>query len=231
MMPITPIPFLIALLAIVGTSVALWISQTLELVPRCNVYLEGCISISAAGRHPPAVHAFRAMIIPHGTLLMLVWPLTVHWLRELAAGTPPMRRVILLFGGVSPVFLIYYVIGLGEEGIWIEEPRLIVIRIFFVLTLVAQLLTGTAVLRHSRVGGPGAVPRWLAVLLLGVAIGTFAVAGVSVPLEFTLEDPSVAHNLMQWHASTIYLVWFILLWLAWRQSGFTHLEWPAPARH
>jgi hypothetical protein len=224
-MPVTPIPFMAAALAIVGTSAALWISQTLQLVPTCNVYIDGCISISAAGRHPPAVHAFRATIIPHGTLLMLVWPLTALWLRGLAAGTPPMRRAIVALGGVSPVFLIYYVVGLGEDGVWIEEPRLIVIRVFFVMTLIAQVLTSAALLRARTM--PSAVPRWLARLLLCLAVGTFGVAAASVPLEFMLADPSVAHNLMQWYASTVYLVWFLLLWLAWRYSGFTHIEWAA----
>ncbi|MFU8814423.1 MAG: hypothetical protein ACNA7W_03695 [Pseudomonadales bacterium] len=227
-MPITPIPLLIVALAFVGATVALSISQALGLVERCNVYWDGCISVSAAARQDPAVHAFRATVVPHGTLLMLMWPLTVHWLRGLGAGTPAMRLAIALLGGISPPMLIYYVIGLGEEGAWIEGPRLIVIRIFFVMTLLAQVLTGVALHRHARAALAGhrpAVPQWLCVALLWVAIGMFGVALLSVPVGIALADPSVAHNLMQWYASSVYLAWFALLWLAWRCSGFTRLDW------
>jgi hypothetical protein len=229
-LPVTPIPLMIVMLAIAGTTVGLWISQTMGLVDQCNVYLDGCISISAAGRYPPAVHVFHATIIPHGTLLFLVWPLTVMWLRALGAGSRAMRATILFLGGLSPVFLIYYVVGLGQSGVWIDTSRLIIIRFFFVMTLIAQILTSLALLSHARTAGTGGgVPRRLAIALLAVALGTFCVAASSVPIHFALVDPSVPLNLMQWYASTVYLVWFLLLWVAWHRSGFCHIAWSSAA--
>jgi hypothetical protein len=229
-MPITPIPILVVVLAVVGTTVSLWISQELELVRQCRVFVDGCISISAAGRHPPALHVFHGTIIPHATLLMALWPLTALWLRELGAGTPRLRAAIAILGGISPIFLIYYIVGLGQEGIWIEGVRLIVIRIFFVMALLAQVMTGAVLLRHAHAAPPTttAVPPSLARALLWVAIVMGLIAGMSVPLHFTLDDPRAPLNLMQWHASTVFLIWFVLLWLAWRITGFRRLHWHAP---
>jgi hypothetical protein len=231
-MPVSPIPVLIFLLAFGGTTISLWVSQTLELVPRCSVFLDGCISISAAGRYPPAVHVFRGTIIPQATLLMLFWPLTSVWLHGLGAGTPRVRAAVAALGGTSPVLLIYYVVGLGQDGVWIEDVRLIIIRIFFVMTLAAQMLTGAVLLRHGKLAaGPRpAVPRWLAGLLLWLAIALLAVALMSVPVHFAMADPSVPLNLMQWYASTAFLIWFVLLWLAWRRTGFRRVGWHVPAR-
>jgi hypothetical protein len=232
-MPITPIPILVVVLAVVGTTVSLWISQELDLVRQCRVLVDGCISISAAGRHPPAIHVFHATIIPHATLMMALWPLTAMWLRELGAGTPRLRAGIAILGGTSPILLIYYVVGLGQGGIWIEDIRLIVIRVFFVMALIAQTMTGAVLLRHAHAAPPSMtpVPPWLARALLWVAIVMALIAGMSVPVHFTLNDPSVPLNLMQWHASTVFLIWFLLLWLAWRITGFRRLHWHAPRRH
>ena len=209
-----PLPLLAIGLGLAGVAITLWLSRAYELVPYCRVFIDGCISISAAGRREPSVFVFRGTIIPMATLLMVVWWLNVRWLRGLAAMGSVQGVALHVLGTLSPALLIVYIALIGAPGDEVHAIRQLAIRIYFPAALVAKALLAIALLRHR----PPALPLLLPWLMLAIATVVLTAALASIALEALLADPSRAHNLMQWHATSAFAVWYGLLALAWRRS-------------
>ena len=210
-----PLPLLAIGLGIAGVTITLWLSRAYELVPYCRVFIDGCISISAAGRREPSVFIFRGTIIPMATLLMLVWWLNGAWLKALGAAGAGPRAVLHLLGTLSPVLLIVYIALIGAAGEDVHAIRQIAIQTYFPAALLAKIILAGALLRRS----PPALGRRLPWLMLIIAIVVLLVAIASVVLAATLVDPSKAHNLMQWHATSAFAVWYLLLGAAWQRTA------------
>ncbi len=213
-MKLERLPIAVFVLSFVGVAVSLWLARSFELVPHCRVFIDGCHSISAAGRQEPAVFVFRGTIIPTGMVLILVWWLTTNWLRELGAGRTP-RFFIHLLGTASPVLLIAYIALVGSQGEIDHAIRQTVITTYFPATLLAKIITAICLLKLC----PPTIPRWLPVIMLVIAIAVLGVAASSVVFTQLLDDPSTAHNLLQWNGTTAFSAWYLLLWIAWRRTG------------
>jgi hypothetical protein len=211
------LPPLIFIVSFLGVAVSLWLSRTFGLVEDCSVFLDGCISISAAGRQEPAVFVFRATIIPVGVLLMLVWWLNVRWLALLGARNRLMRVTIHLLGTASPLLLICYIALIGSAGDIDHAIRQTVITTYFPATLVAKIIVALMLLSRN----PPALPRWLPWSMLIIAATVLGFAIASVVFGALMEDPSIAHNLMQWNGTFAFAAWYLLLGHAWKLSGFS----------
>ncbi len=211
------LPALIFLVSFAGVAISLWLARSFELVDHCRVFIDGCHSISAAGREEPAVFVFRATIIPSGMLLIAVWWLNVRWLAGLGAAGALSRGFIHLLGTASPVLLIAYIALVGSDGEVDHVVRQAVITTYFPATLVAKMLLAIALLRHPQPG----LARWLPATMLAVAAGVLAVALASVVFGTFLDDPSVAHNRLQWSGTLAFAAWYLLLAKAWRDTGMS----------
>lgn len=214
------LPPLIFILSFLGVAISLWLSRSFELVEHCRVFIDGCVSISASGRQEPAVFVFRATIIPVGMLLMLVWWLNVQWLKLL--GVTHRLTIISLhvLGTASPVLLICYIALIGSAGEIDHTIRQTVITTYFPATLVAKIIVAATLLKLR----PSTIPRWLPWTMLVIAALVLGMAVASVVFTAVLDDASVAHNRMQWHGTTAFAAWYVLLALAWRWDG---LSWSA----
>ncbi len=209
-------PTLIFLLSFLGVAISLWLSRHFDRVTDCRVFIDGCHSISAGGREEPAVFVFRATIIPVGVLLMLTWWLSIQWLRKLGATGAGTRLVLHLLGTASPVLLIAYIALIGSAGEIDHAIRQVVISTYFPATLVAKIILAGILLRTR----PAGLSTWLPWLMLGIAVIVLGLAVNSVIVSQLMSDPSVVHNLTQWHGTTAFAAWYLLLALAWRQTGF-----------
>jgi len=210
-------PALIFIVSFLGVALSLWLSRSFELVEHCRVFIDGCISISASGRQEPAVFVFRATIIPVGVLLMLVWWLNVHWLKQLGPLTRMQVAAIHVLGTASPVLLICYIALIGSAGDIDHAIRQTVITTYFPATLVAKIILAWQLMSLS----PAGLPRWLPRLMLAIAVMVLSLAVASVIFEALMDDPSVAHNLMQWHGTTAFSAWYLLLARAWQLTRFS----------
>jgi len=213
--PLPPaLPLLAIGLGVAGVTIALWLSRAYELVPCCRVFIDGCISISAAGRREPAVFVFRGTIIPMATLLTVVWWLNVAWLRASGIAGAAKRAALQVLGTLSPMLLIVYIALIGAPGDEVHTIRQLAIQTYFPAALLAKIILAGALLRQS----PPALGRLLPWLMLIIALAVLVVAVASVVLAATLVDPSKAHNLMQWHATSAFAVWYLLLGVAWKRT-------------
>src|SRR3546814_3592088 len=84
-----------------------------DLIPACNPYWDGCVSISRAARHGLGNHLFRLAMLPCAAVQVLCWLAAAHWLRR-DTGNPV--RWLPWLGLVAGAFLGLYVAFLGTGG-------------------------------------------------------------------------------------------------------------------
>ncbi len=210
-------PALIFIVSFTGVAISLWLSRSFDLVEHCRVFIDGCISISASGRQEPAVFVFRATIIPVGVLLMLVWWLNAQWLKLMGHTSRVQQVAIQVLGTASPILLICYIALIGSAGEIDHAIRQTVITTYFPATLVAKIILASLLLSRC----PAELPRWLPRAMLAIAVIVLGMAVASVIFDALMDDPSVAHNLMQWHGTTAFSAWYLLLARAWQLTRFS----------
>ena len=216
-MPLRTLPLLICLLPIIAANLSLLWSQNLGLVPVCNVYLEGCTSISAAGRYEPVIFFFRAVFIPTAVLMMLFWRLTCRWLIALGERSRPRLIILETLGCVAGLFLILYTTFLGSDGDSYRLMRRYGVTVFFAFTYLAQLLTSGVLYARLRAGLTDVAP-WLVHTMVWLCALMLLVGLASIPAAEWALDRSAVNNVIEWNLAGLLMGWFLLAGLAWRQT-------------
>lgn len=212
------LPLLAGLVPFVGVHVCYVIAIEFGHLPACIPYLDGCTSISATGRYPPANLLFRAFELPFAGLLVVIWYLSVEWLRALEPELGRKMAIAILVSGVTGALaLIVYVTFLGTSGPVYEFMRRFGIYLYFLGTILAQLFVALS-LRNIRGDVLGRLPQvllWLC--LLPFVLGILNLVQKSV-LEYATAD--ALENSIEWFASSLMQAYFVVLYFAWRRSGF-----------
>jgi hypothetical protein len=211
------LPLIVFALPLLAVNLSWWISTAHATVPACVPYLEGCTSISAAGRHPPASFLFRGTMIPTAVLTGVFWLLVHQWLRVLGAPATLRLSAIRFFGVVGSAFLVPYVVFLGSDGEFYELMRRYGVNVFFAFTYLAQVLTAGYLDRHAEAWG---LPRWLPRAKIGLAAALLLLGLASLPLSEWVLDEDALHNVVEWNLSALLVVYYVLTYIAWRRTGF-----------
>lgn len=192
-------------------------------VPGCLPYIEGCTSISATGRYPPASYLFRAAMLPEAVLLLFFWLVAVAWLRALqaAAGRPARRHAYIAVMGAGGAFaLILYVTFLGTQEPFYEFMRRFGIYLFFLLTILSQLSLALHALRPAAgLGDPGLLT--VLRVQLAMALLPFLLGVLNLVLKNTLSDSRQVENVIEWIVVMLMQIYFVVAYLGWRRSGFS----------
>ena len=197
-----------ALLPVVCVNLNQALSVAGGYIPACYPYWEGCTSISSTGRHGWSYGLFKAMMLPHSVLLVLLWRRLHGWLSagERLAGRR-IRRTVLVAGLLGAAFLVLYTVFLGSSGDIYRLMRRYGVFVFFLGTFIAQIVATRRLAKLRLPGVAVAVRAQVAMLLL---MGVLAVA--EVPLgKFGLAD-NVAENIIEWNFSLLMQCWFVT-WL------------------
>jgi hypothetical protein len=216
------LPLLAGLVPLAAVSGAFWIGVTHEVLPpSCIPFLDGCVSISAAGRKPPGSFLFRAVMLPQSVLLVVVWYFSVLWLRSL---DPALRRstivAIMVSGITGAIAMIIYVTFLGTKEPIYEFMRRIGIYFGFLGAGVAQIIIAVALNRiakslpYARLMQVARVMSvmWLTAISLGI---------LNVVLRAILDDTDQWENRIEWSVFIVMQCYFVALYHAWRVTGFT----------
>jgi hypothetical protein len=218
------LPLIAGLLPIAAIHGSYFLAIRAARVPACIPYIEGCTSISATGRYPPASYLFKAVMLPEALLLAVFWLLSVAWLRALAnnagqASRPP-GRITGSMGTAGALCLILYVTFLGTDEPFYEFMRRFGVYLYFLLTVLAQLGLAfrarqlSVLLDNPRLK---ALTEWQ--LLLGGI--PFVLGIVNLVLKSVLADPDQAENVIEWIFALLMQCYFLLAWEAWRHTGFS----------
>jgi len=218
-MPLYVVPLIAGLLPVVAVGLSYVIASSLDVIPSCVPFVEGCTSISATGRYPPTSFLFRATMLPESVLLLVYWLLSVAWLRSLRrdAGLPATGGLwIGWLGTGASVALVLYVTFLGTHEPFYEFMRRFGIYLYFLFTIVAQIVLARALLKLPLEAGL----RRLARVQLGLALLPFALGALNTTLKATLADPDPVENVIEWNVALLMQVYVVLSWIGWRRSGF-----------
>jgi hypothetical protein len=206
------LPFIAGVLPLIAMFGAFALGVAYEVLPDCNPLIDGCRSISAAGRKPPGSFLFRAIMLPQGILLGFVWYLSVLWLRKLEPRPTTATCLIILVAGVfNVVALIVYVTFLGTTEPIYEFMRRTGIYFGFLGMAVAQLTIAIALLRTQL--------RPLAQAMLSISLVVVVLGILNLTLKSVLADPDPVENRIEWIATILMQAWYFLLFVAWRRTG------------
>ncbi len=210
------LPLLGGLLPLIGTVVALHLSQQLSLIPVCNPFFDGCVSISRAARHDLPNYLFRALLLPAAALQALTWWVVAAWLRERGA-TGQLLRALPWVGLVGGAFLVLYGTFLGTEGDAYRWMRRYGVIFYFGCTCIAMVISAGLSQRHldhdARLRAPVR-----AMLALVAALPLMGLVSATAPLLFSPGRVDALENILEWWAGLIFTLFFFALAWAWART-------------
>ena len=177
-------------------------------------YLDGSTSISRACRKEPALHLFRALVLPSSTLVAATWWLCAQWLARAGIVGRRGRRWVLGLGLVAALFLVLYATFLGTDGAVYRWMRRFGVFVFFGGTAAAELVVTIALVRAR----PAALEPWVARTMLAVCALMLAAGPVNVVAGRILERETVA-NVLEWWFTLAMVGYPLLLARVWTRAG------------
>jgi hypothetical protein len=193
------------------------LSIRLEQVPACFPFFEGCTSISAASRQDPAIHLFRAVMLPTSTLIAAYWLLVRAWLGRLGEHSRA-RDWITTLGLIGALFLVLYAVFLGTEGRAYNLMRRYGVTVYFSFTALAQLLLAS---RLHRLPVPLKLQLGRGVIgpKLACGAGMLVLGLLNIPAEHWFGAWKV-ENVVEWNFALIMHGFFLLTALAWWRTDY-----------
>jgi hypothetical protein len=205
-MLVRALPLIAAIAPLIGINVAYWIGANNDVLPSCIPYLDGCTSISSTGRYPPGDRLFRAILLPQSTVLAVVWYFAVLWLKSLKPDTKA-GPVILVSGVVGAVALVLYVSYLASNDPFYEIMRSYGVYLYFGGTALAQLMLSLSLERSP-----------MQRVMVWITVTPWALGVINLLQKTLFGSLNSNENRIEWIASLLMQVWFVLLWITWRRT-------------
>lgn len=207
------------LLPLFVVNMAYLIAVAGDHVPKCITYLQGCTSISAAGRYGWSYFFFKAGMIPAAVLLAAFWFFCRRWLLILGDTDGPMVRAIVFTGFTSAAFLILYSVFLGSQGDFYSLMRRYGVNIYFSFSYLAQLMLLSR-LQRLRKAGRLSVPRQILTGKLTLMLAMLFLGLASIPMSDIFTDSRRPRNIIEWIFALLMVSYYFFAWRAWRHTGF-----------
>ncbi len=199
---------------LVAVHVSLVVSIVVGTVAPCLPYLDGGTSISRACRTEPAVHVFRALVLPASVAIAATWWIAAAWLERERLGGASARRWMLALGVLGALFLVLYATFLGTEGHSYRLMRRYGVYVFFAGTSIAELIL-TVVLVRAR---PPALEPWVRRAMVGACALMLAAGPLNLLAERVVERDRAA-CFFEWWFSLAMIGYPLLLARVWRRGG------------
>ncbi len=214
------LPLTLCLLPVLTGVCAYVISSSAGLIPACNPLVEGCTTISSAGRYGYAYPLFKAGMIPAAIMLGFFWPLCRRWFLSLGGADSFGLRIMAWLGAISAVFLILYSVFLGSQGDFYSLMRRFGVTIYFSFSYLSQVLLLNRLWDERGTGRLG-VPNYVSTWMFVISLLMFAMGLYSIPVGQMIPDPDDrVINIIEWNFALLLSGWYLLPWIAWKKSGF-----------
>jgi hypothetical protein len=217
-----PLPLLAGLVPAIAALAALGLSIALDIIPPCNPFYDGCVSISRAARHDLPNHVFRALVLPAAVLQALTWMLCATWLRQAGSSASATLRALPALGVPAGMFLVLYGTFLGTEGEAYRWMRRYGVIFYFGFTFLCMLITSGALWRLARAGSV-TVPGRLDRLLVALCAITLLVGLAQPFVPPLLDSPDLKNrleNILEWYAALFFTLFFVALAWLWRHARY-----------
>lgn len=221
--PLWLIPLVAGSLPAAAGLVAFYLSVRLDLIPLCNPFVDGCVSISRAARHELPNHIFRALVLPAAVLQALTWLLSAAWLKGLGADASASLRALPLLGLLAGIFLVLYGTFLGTDGEAYRWMRRYGVVFYFGLTCICMIISAGQLFRLAQAGWIAPRLRFDRVLVgLCFLLLALGLASAFSPL-YTPDEQAQDRigNALEWNGALIFTVFFVSLAWLWHASRFS----------
>jgi hypothetical protein len=211
---------LVIILPLLASNGAYLLSASEGSVPWCMPYIDGCTTISQAGRSGNTIFYYRALVMTYSVLLMWFWLYSKSWLELLHGHTTKIALIIFWLGLAGSIALLIYIDFLGTTGEINRFMRRIGAMLYFILTPLAQLLLlkQNYVIFRKKQGvsiKPKVLQYQFIILLLMLIIGA-----ISIFLLVNNNNSYESENIVEWNFSllvNLYFVGMIFIWKDYRQ--------------
>jgi len=210
----------IVLLPLLASNGAFLLSAHHEFVPWCIPYVDGCSTISQAGRSGDTIFFYRALVFPYSVLLMLFWLYCVKWLDSVHGYRTKAAHVTFWLGLAGSTGLLIYIDYLGTTGEVNELLRRTGAALYFILIPLAQSLLLYQHYQILRKKPENTIDSGVVRYQLIIVLLMLIVAVASVILVATGKDSYEIQNIVEWNFSLLinmYSAGMILLWKDFRQ--------------
>jgi len=179
-------------------------------------YIDGCTTISQAGRSGNTIFFYRAVVFPYSVLLILFWLYSTSWLDLLHGHSTNISRVIFWLGLAGSIALLLYIDFLGTTGEINRFMRRIGAMLYFTLTPLAQLLMLNQhykILRKKpEVSIKPKVLQYQRIILLLMLI----IGAISILLVVTDNITDEIENIVEWNFSLLLNLYFLGMVFIWK---------------
>ncbi len=158
--------------------------------------------------------------MPYATILAVIWYFCSAWLAVLCGNAHQAKiRTMLIGGVVAAISLIVYVTFLGTSEPIYEFMRRFGIYGYFLGTATAQLMLSLTLAAFATQNDALDLKR-LAWLMLALVTLPFVLGILNLVLKVVVDDYGAGQNRIEWITNLAMQVWFVLLYVAWRRTGF-----------
>jgi len=207
---------LVIILPLLASNGAYLLSAYEGFVPWCMPYIDGCTTISQAGRSGYTIFMYRAVVMTYSVLLILFWLYSKSWLELLHGHTTKIARIIFWLGLAGSISLLIYIDFLGTTGEINRFMRRIGAMLYFTLTPLAQFLMLN---QHYKILSkkpevsikPKVLQYQLIILLLMLIIGA-----ISIFLAVTDNNTYESENIVEWNFSLLLNLYFLGMIFIWK---------------
>ena len=211
---------LITVFPLLASNGAFLLSASEGLISWCMPYIDGCTTISNAGRSGDTIFYYRALVFPYSVLLVLFWLYSKKWLDILNGHSTKAALSMMWLGVIGSIGLLIYIDFLGTTGEINSLMRRMGAALYFMLIPLAQCLM---LYQHYKLlrNKPDALinSKVLQYQLVIVLLMTI-IAVASIFIVVTGNDTSEIENIVEWNFSllvNLYSAGMILIWKDYRQ--------------
>ena len=186
---------LVSIIPFIAIHLSFILSVQNEYLSLCNPYIDGCYSISRVARQPSSIIIFKVLMLVSALSLFFLWPRLFK---------PKHNIIIILIGRIGSLFLIAYIVALGEEGFLYELMRRFGVFIFYIFTLISQwVFTFNAEIRKRRFF----IKNFLINIIVFLQFLAFLLA---IPFFLFVKNYGYVENIIEWWITLLITLWFFI---------------------
>ena len=194
---------LVSIIPFIAIHLSFILSVQNEYLALCNPYIDGCYSISRVARQPSSIIIFKVLMLISALFLFFLWPKLFK---------PNYNKMLILIGRLGSLFLIAYIVALGEEGFFYEIMRRFGVFIFYIFTLISQwVFTFSTQMRIRRFF----LKNFLINIIVFLQLLAFLLA---IPFFIFFKSYGYIENIIEWWITLLITLWFFINFIYYKKN-------------
>ena len=194
---------LVSIIPFISIHLSFILSVQNEYLALCNPYIDGCYSISRVARQPSSIIIFKVLMLISAFFLFFLWPKLFK---------PNYNKMLILIGRLGSLFLIAYIVALGEEGFFYEIMRRFGVFIFYIFTLISQwVFTFSTQMRIRRFF----LKNFLINIIVFLQLLAFLLA---IPFFIFFKNYGYIENIIEWWITLLITLWFFINFIYYKKN-------------